>query len=216
MKKKIIFLGTLAFLLAFSCKKDEPKPEEKKVETPPVKKDTIIPVKYIQGIRLYNQGNSASSTTNFRFYDITTGTYSNDVTSNIDLAYVYKKSSTSLHILGSSKSSSVRGYFLGVGSSTNQSQTDFYKVSYSNVAIFDTIKDSKSVSKLFNSYTQLSELDGEIGSDGFGWENEQILAFRLSNNGKRGFIKLTSDPTAFLEGSVLVGGRMVLDIKMEP
>ena len=83
--------------------------------------------------------------------------------------------------------------------------------------IFDTIKDSKSVSKLFNSYTQLSELDGEIGSDGFGWENEQILAFRLSNNGKRGFIKLTSEPSAILDDEkLLIGGRMVIDIKMEP
>lgn len=221
MYKKIVPIITagLLCLLAFSCKPSKAKPP---IVTPPVvNKDTLVPVKVLYDVEVYNQALDTINGTGKKFYNVTTGTYSNSVKSPIELAYVFYQPSnnTTKHILGCAKAGRVK-IAHGIANTSNTS-VDFYTINDGNsTIIYDTLTNTKTFATLFASKATLSAFEGEssaIASDGFGWDIDEIIGFKLSN-GKRGLIKLTTKPTGAKDASNLTGvssGKMRFDIKME-
>lgn len=229
MNKKIsfvIFCGLVA-ILVFSCKKKKKDPEPT-VTNPVVvtPKDTIVTVKVIYGIEIYNQALDTLNSTGKKFYNITTGTYSNSLKSPIELAYVYFETADpndpkggTRHVLGCAKADKVRARH-GVPS-TNNTYTEFYTINDGNNSlIYDTVTNNKTIEMIFTQKASLAVFEGEsnaIGSDQYGWDKGKILGFKLSN-GKRGLIKLTTKPTGSKDPNHVTGvvsGKMRFDIKME-
>lgn len=216
MKKVLFGVITAILFLIFSCKKSttDPKPT-----TPTIKTDTIVPATVIYGVEVYNQALDTINGTGKKFYNVTSGTYSNSVKSPIELAYVFYQPSnnTTKHILGCAKALKIKALH-GVATSNNTS-VDFYTINDGNsTVIYDTITNTKTFATLFASKATLSAFEGEssaIASDGFGWDIDEIIGFKLSN-GKRGLIKLTTKPTGTKDsnGNISVG-KMRFDIKME-
>ncbi|MFN8436753.1 MAG: hypothetical protein U0V72_03850 [Cytophagales bacterium] len=215
---KILIVASSVFAF-IACKK-----ETKTVSpsTPTVKTDTIVPPKIITGIELYNQALDTINGIGKKYYNVSTGTYSNSAKSNIDFAFAYYQPSnnSTKHILGCARSSRLKTLH-GIPT-TNNNTVDFYVINDgNNSTIYDTIKNSKSIASIFTNKATLSEFENDsytIASDGFGWEAGDILGFKLSN-GKRGLIKLTAKPTGSKDASNLTGvssGKIVFDIKMEP
>lgn len=229
MNKKIsfvIFCGLLAILI-FSCKKTSKTVSPAPVDTTKVvKKDTIVPVKVIYNVEIYNQALDTINNTGKKFYNITSGTYSNSVKSPIELAYVYFETTDpndpkggTRHVLGSAKADKVKARH-GV-SSANNTYTEFYKINDGNNSlIYDTISNNKTIAKIFSQNASLAVFEGEsnaIGSDQYGWDIGEIIGFKLEN-GKRGLIKLTTKPTGSKDPNHVTGvvsGKMRFDIKME-
>lgn len=217
MKKYII--SSLVILATLSaCKKDkedEPKP---KIDPPVVVEKPLV--KNIRDIQLYNQAlDTTTSPDVYNFYNITQEKYGNSLNFPIELAfaYYYPNNKSTRHTMGSGTSKTIRSEH-GIPN-TNNTKVDFFVIDDSNSSlIYDTIKYNVSIGVIFNSKATISTVDNEndaIQSDGFGWSEGEILGFKLKN-GKRGLIKLNSDPTGSKNtDGILLPGKIIFDIKME-
>lgn len=216
---KSVFLIMVLAVLGLSCKdkKDDPKP------TPPADTTTTVvkkPIMIIQDLELYNQALDTTKTTGlYNFYNISQQKYSNSKNFPIELAFVHNQPSdnSSRHLLGSAKAALVKAAHQLP--STNNTKTIFYEIDNgASPLIYDTINYSESIAKIFSSKATKAVVSGEndaIQSDGFGWYKDKIIGFELSN-GKKGLIKLTSNPTGSKDnqGNIFIG-KIQFDIKME-
>jgi hypothetical protein len=217
--KKIIFTIIASGLIFCACKRDKnnnPTPNNNDTTT----KVVPIPIVEIRFIKLYNQAlDPVANPSLYNFYNITSQKYSNSLDFPIEIAFVHNQPSdnSSKHLLGSGNSSAVR---LEHKVPDGNIYTEFYKIDNgSNTLVYDTISLSSSIEKIFATKATKSIVYGEsnaIQSDGFGWDKDDILGFKLSN-GKRGLILLTAKPTGSKEvdSGVIILGNIQFDIKME-
>jgi hypothetical protein len=215
--KKIIFTIIASGLIFCACKRD-------KNNNPTPNNDTTtkvvpIPVVEIKFIKLYNQALDTVEQTGYNFYSISSQKSFNSLSGPIEIAFVHNQPSdnSSKHLLGSASSDIVKSKH-GI-STENNTNIEFYKVNHnSNTLLYDTITLSSSIENIFATKVTKSNVSGEsnaIQSDGYGWDKDDILGFKLSN-GKRGLILLTSKPTGSKdENSNIILGNIQFDIKME-
>ncbi len=219
MMKKLnlkLVLAMVTLLVVWSCKKgDDPKPMPPQLAEVIINTDTIHPVRHIKEIKLYVPENK--NMLDYKFYNITTGTYSNDVSSDIELAYFFNPTASSVNHLGSSQWDAMRGRHNI--SNINQTAVTFYDIAdgFSPI-LYDTLKDERSIAGIiFGGSGTTSAISGGIQSDEHGWLKDEIIGFKLSN-GKRGLIKLTRDPVEayhHIKTDSLIDGTLIFDIKME-
>jgi hypothetical protein len=217
--KKIIFTVLASGLIFCACKRD-------KNNNPTPNNDTTtkvvpIPIVEIRFIKLYNQALDPIANPNlYNFYNITSQKYSNSLDFPIEIAFVHYQpaDNSTKHYLGSASSDKVK--LLHELPLDNKTNIEFYKINNgSNTLIYDTISLSASIETIFATKATKSNINGEsnaIQSDGFGWDKDDILGFKLSN-GKRGLILLTAKPTGSKNpdtGSIS-DGNIQFDIKME-
>lgn len=215
---KIAFIVCLGALVALSSCKEEPVEPEKMVDEPLPPKDTITPVTEVRNIDLYVANNTNPTGEQFKFYNIETNTLSNDVTSTIHMSFFYDDRNDSKHHFGSSASLGARREF-GIPD-TNQTSMIFFTVANNfSTAVFDTLRDVRTIGRYFDSQdldlVKANSNRNQADSDQFGWDEDEILAFRLFN-GKRGLIKLNQDPDVFISNDGRVNdGLISFDIKWE-
>jgi hypothetical protein len=219
--KKILFISSLILATVFfACKPEEPTPVTKivKVPGPTVVLDTVQPLVIIRDISLYIPENKNS--TDYKFYNISTQTYSNDINSKIELAFIYNtEDKTFMHLLGSNKNS----YIVqknGIVTS-NPEKITFYDLreGHSSV-VYDTLRDTRSIRPYFTSVGKgnimsQSPVAGAVKSQINGWDKDEIFGFQLPN-GKFGLIKLQVKPSIILSPTGEAKyGFITFDIKME-
>ncbi|MCR6642942.1 MAG: hypothetical protein NVV82_29115 [Sporocytophaga sp.] len=215
--KKIIFTVLASGLIFCACKRD-------KNNNPTPNNDTTtkvvpIPIVEIRFIKLYNQALDTAKQNGYNFYSISSQNSFNSKNGPIEIAFVHNQpaNNSTKHLIGSATSAIVRSEH-GVPN-TNKTNIEFYKINNgSNTLIYDTISLSSSIETIFATKATKSDINGEsnaIQSDGYGWDKDDILGFKLSN-GKRGLILLTSKPTGSKdENSNIILGNIQFDIKME-
>lgn len=218
--KKIIFTIIASGLIFGACKRDKnnnPTPNNNDTTT----KVMPIPVVEIKFIKLYNQALDTVTNPNlYNFYNITLQKYSNSLDFPIEIAFVHNQpaDNSSKHLLGSASSDVVKSKH-GV-SPENKTNIEFYKINHnSNTLLYDTITLSSSIETIFATKATKSNVGGEsnsIQSDGYGWDKDDILGFKLSN-GKRGLIILNAKPTGSkdIDTGEIISGNIQFDIKME-
>ncbi|MCR6642943.1 MAG: hypothetical protein NVV82_29120 [Sporocytophaga sp.] len=218
--KKLLFIIIATGLFFCACnknKKTDPNPNSVDTST----KVVPIPVVEIRNIKLYNQAlDTVANPHLYNFYNITHQKYNNSLDFPIEIAFVHNQptDNSSMHLLGCANSLSVR-VMHGIPKE-NKTNTEFYKINNdSNTKLYDTITLSSSIETIFTTKATKSNVYGEsnaIQSDGFGWDKDDILGFKLSN-GKRGLIILNAKPTGSKNpdtGSIS-DGNIQFDIKME-
>jgi len=216
--KNNFFIALVLLIGLFYCKpKETPKPAAPIDNTKVIKRDSAVVIKNIQ---LYNQGLFDSTKfTGYKFYSITQKKYFNSLNGPIELAFGYNvaKEKTAKHVLGCAKNVYLRSLH-GIPN-TNNTKVDFYSINNDgSTLIYDTITFSNSFDNLFKTYFVLSNVDGEsdaLQSDGFGWDINQLIGFKLSN-GKRGLIKVITTPSGSVDNNKnVISGSIKFDIKLE-